>query len=63
MVEINITVDELQTLRHQSISNLLYPLQTVLDDGIGRDRFMNNIRFLALRLVYFNLITGFHVMF
>jgi len=35
MVEINITKDELQTLRHQSISNLLYPLQTVLDDGIG----------------------------
>ncbi|XP_041118138.1 asparagine synthetase domain-containing protein 1-like isoform X1 [Polyodon spathula] len=34
-VEINVTRDELQEMRQKTISHLVYPLETVLDDSIG----------------------------
>ncbi|XP_053554525.1 asparagine synthetase domain-containing protein 1 [Bombina bombina] len=34
-VEINITLEELKAMRQQHISQLVYPLATVLDDSIG----------------------------
>ena len=34
-VEINVTYDELKELRAKLIKNLIYPLETVLDDSIG----------------------------
>lgn len=34
-VQINITNDELKSVRAEKIKNLLYPLKTVLDDSIG----------------------------
>ncbi|KAL5021075.1 hypothetical protein ScPMuIL_000230 [Solemya velum] len=34
-VEVNVTAEELKTLRDSRIRHLLYPLQTVLDDSIG----------------------------
>ncbi|XP_061091095.1 asparagine synthetase domain-containing protein 1 [Conger conger] len=34
-VEINVTREELQEMRLKSISHLVYPLETVLDDSIG----------------------------
>ncbi|RXM31564.1 Asparagine synthetase domain-containing protein 1 [Acipenser ruthenus] len=34
-VEINVTLDELQEMRQKTISHLVYPLETVLDDSIG----------------------------
>lgn len=34
-VEINVTREELQEMRMKSISHLVYPLETVLDDSIG----------------------------
>ncbi|NXY83149.1 ASND1 protein, partial [Alcedo cyanopectus] len=34
-VEINITLEELKTMRQQHIDHLIYPLDTVLDDSIG----------------------------
>ncbi|NXP23152.1 ASND1 protein, partial [Scytalopus superciliaris] len=34
-VEINVTLEELKTMRAQCINHLIYPLDTVLDDSIG----------------------------
>ncbi|CAM5089697.1 unnamed protein product [Natator depressus] len=34
-VEINVTLEELKTVRQQRIRHLVYPLDTVLDDSIG----------------------------
>ncbi|XP_054827604.1 asparagine synthetase domain-containing protein 1 [Eublepharis macularius] len=34
-VEINVTLEELKAMRRQQISQLVYPLDTVLDDSIG----------------------------
>ncbi|KFQ19660.1 Asparagine synthetase domain-containing protein 1, partial [Merops nubicus] len=34
-VEINVTLEELKTMRHRCIHHLIYPLDTVLDDSIG----------------------------
>lgn len=34
-IEVNVTKEELQKEREQSISNLVYPLESVLDDSIG----------------------------
>ncbi|NWU94954.1 ASND1 protein, partial [Upupa epops] len=34
-VEINVTLEELKTMRQRCINHLIYPLDTVLDDSIG----------------------------
>ncbi|XP_006816856.1 asparagine synthetase domain-containing protein 1-like [Saccoglossus kowalevskii] len=34
-IEVNVTMEELQEMRQLRVSDLVYPLQTVLDDSIG----------------------------